>query len=169
MSDHDEDDILDTYVNRAEGARRGAVISNEGKTRITMYLDNDVIEHFRKVATAKGRGYQTEINSCLRQVMARELEDAMTGSANENANRWKVDASRMVLHCTDLMFEDLTVLVREHQDMHRLVLGRATLSTRGGRILCAVDDSDESMASGVGGGTGDDACRVPAYLLARQA
>ena len=59
------DDILETYVNDAGTARRGAVLSSEGKTRITMYLDNGVLEHFRKVATAKGRGYQTEINDCL--------------------------------------------------------------------------------------------------------
>lgn len=61
---NDEDD-LDTYVNDAKTARRGAVLSREGKTRITMYLDNAVLDHFREVATAKGRGYQTEINDYL--------------------------------------------------------------------------------------------------------
>lgn len=75
MSNHDQDDILDTYVNRASGARRGAAISNEGKTRITMYLDNDVLNHFRNVAGAKGRGYQTEINQCLRQVIESKVDD----------------------------------------------------------------------------------------------
>ena len=68
----ENDDILDAYTNDSRGARRGAVISSEGKTRITIYLDNDVLDHFRKVATAKGRGYQTEINNALKHVIDAE-------------------------------------------------------------------------------------------------
>jgi uncharacterized protein (DUF4415 family) len=37
-----------------------------GKTRITIMLDNDVIEVFRKRAEKAGRGYQTMINEALR-------------------------------------------------------------------------------------------------------
>lgn len=55
-----------------EKARRGSVIQSTGKTRVTMYLDDDVIDHFRKMATEQGRGYQTEINACLRQAISRE-------------------------------------------------------------------------------------------------
>lgn len=62
---NNDDDILDSYVNDAGTARRGAVLSSEGKTRITIYLDNGVLEHFREVATGRGRGYQTEINDHL--------------------------------------------------------------------------------------------------------
>lgn len=47
-------------------ARRGAVIPSPGKTRITIMLDNDVIEHFRTRAEAEGTGYQTLINALLR-------------------------------------------------------------------------------------------------------
>ena len=46
--------------------KRGAVIPSPGKTRITIMLDDDVIEHFRKAAEATGTGYQTMINSALR-------------------------------------------------------------------------------------------------------
>jgi uncharacterized protein (DUF4415 family) len=46
--------------------KRGAVISSPGKTRITIMLDNDVIEAFRAKAEAAGRGYQTLINEILR-------------------------------------------------------------------------------------------------------
>ena len=49
------------------GATRGAVVSNKGKTRITIHLDNDVLEAFRERADAAGRGYQTMINEALRQ------------------------------------------------------------------------------------------------------
>ena len=59
--DHDFDNI-----------RRGAVIKDAGKTRVTMYLDNDVLDHFRTVATRKGHGYQTEINAVLRGCMTGE-------------------------------------------------------------------------------------------------
>ena len=48
-------------------ARRGAVISSPGKTRITIMLDDDVIEHFRSQAEAEGVGYQTLINALLRK------------------------------------------------------------------------------------------------------
>ena len=47
-------------------AKRGAVISSPGKTRITIMLDDDVIETFRAKAEAAGRGYQTLINESLR-------------------------------------------------------------------------------------------------------
>jgi uncharacterized protein (DUF4415 family) len=47
-------------------AKRGAVVPTTGKTRITLYVDNDVIEHFRVVSEKTGRGYQTLINEALK-------------------------------------------------------------------------------------------------------
>jgi len=47
-------------------AKRGAVVKQTGKSRITIYLDNDIIELFRKKAEDKGTGYQSEINIALR-------------------------------------------------------------------------------------------------------
>ena len=47
--------------------KRGAVIPQRGKTRITVYVDNDVLEELRKRADAAGRGYQTLMNELLRQ------------------------------------------------------------------------------------------------------
>ncbi len=49
--------------------KRGAIVPQPGKTRITIMLDNDVIEHFRTKAEAAGFGYQTEINRILREYM----------------------------------------------------------------------------------------------------
>jgi uncharacterized protein (DUF4415 family) len=46
--------------------KRGAVIPSPDKTRITIMLDDDVIEAFRAKAEAAGRGYQTLINEALR-------------------------------------------------------------------------------------------------------
>jgi len=46
--------------------KRGPVLASTGKTRITIMLDDDVIEYFRARAEAQGTGYQTMINSALR-------------------------------------------------------------------------------------------------------
>ena len=47
-------------------AKRGAVVPTTGKTRITLYLDNEVLDHFRVVSEKTGRGYQTLINETLK-------------------------------------------------------------------------------------------------------
>jgi uncharacterized protein (DUF4415 family) len=51
--------------------KRGAVIASPGKTRITIMLDDDVLEHFRTRAEAAGTGYQTLINAELHTAVAR--------------------------------------------------------------------------------------------------
>ncbi|MBM3318159.1 MAG: BrnA antitoxin family protein [Candidatus Eisenbacteria bacterium] len=51
--------------------RRGAVVPQTGKTRITIYIDDDVLQAFRERADACGRGYQTLINSALRDHLGR--------------------------------------------------------------------------------------------------
>ena len=50
--------------------KRGAVIKNRGKTRITIHLDDDVIDAFREKAEEAGRGYQTLINNALREYLS---------------------------------------------------------------------------------------------------
>ena len=50
--------------------KRGAVIKTRGKTRITIHLDDDVIDAFRVKAEEAGRGYQTLINDALRQYLS---------------------------------------------------------------------------------------------------
>lgn len=47
--------------------RRGPVIRQRNKTRITIHLDDEVLEAFRERADAAGRGYQTMINEALRE------------------------------------------------------------------------------------------------------
>ena len=55
-------------------ARRGAAVASPGKTRITIMLDDDVIEFFRAKAEAQGSGYQTMINAALRKALAGERQ-----------------------------------------------------------------------------------------------
>jgi hypothetical protein len=51
------------------GAKRGQVIKTPGKTRITIYIDDDILETFRDRSEAAGRGYQTMINEALRRAI----------------------------------------------------------------------------------------------------
>ncbi len=45
--------------------KRGAILSSVGKTRITIYLDNVIVERFRSLSRKSGKGYQTLINDAL--------------------------------------------------------------------------------------------------------
>lgn len=47
-------------------AKRGAVIPPTGKTRITIFLDDDILAAFRERADVQGKSYQTLINETLR-------------------------------------------------------------------------------------------------------
>ena len=63
-------------------AKRGAVVPTPaGKTRITIRIDDDVLEWFRKrVHEAGGGNYQTMMNQALRAHIEREeepLEDTL--------------------------------------------------------------------------------------------
>jgi uncharacterized protein (DUF4415 family) len=60
--------------------KRGSVIRQRGKTRITIHIDDEVLEAFRERADAVGRGYQTMINEALREHLgqSRERVDADT-------------------------------------------------------------------------------------------
>lgn len=51
--------------------KRGAVVPSSGKTRITIMLDDEVLEHFRECADSSGTGYQTMINSVLKSAVDR--------------------------------------------------------------------------------------------------
>ena len=52
--------------------KRGPIRSNKGKTRITIYLDNDVIDAYRQLGDDSGFGYQTLINDALRKTLSRQ-------------------------------------------------------------------------------------------------
>lgn len=73
-------------------ARRGALDPvSPGKTRITIRLDDDVLDWFRDRADAAGGGnYQTMINAALRDYVAQRaepLEDTLRRVVREEMNR----------------------------------------------------------------------------------
>lgn len=55
-------------------AKRGPVIDAKGKTRITIMLDDDVLQAFRERAANEGKGYQTLINESLRGALKARQE-----------------------------------------------------------------------------------------------
>jgi uncharacterized protein (DUF4415 family) len=57
-------------------AKRGPVVKlPPGKTRVTIRLDNDILDWFRKhVDEAGGGNYQTLINDALREYLAHQRE-----------------------------------------------------------------------------------------------
>ena len=52
--------------------KRGPVIPNKGKTRITIFIDTDILGWFRDEAEREGRGYQTAINQALRNYIKQD-------------------------------------------------------------------------------------------------
>jgi uncharacterized protein (DUF4415 family) len=61
-------------------ARRGPIVRQPGRTRVSIYLHDDLLKILRKRANAAGRGYQTMIDEALREYLGRSTEpvDAAT-------------------------------------------------------------------------------------------
>lgn len=55
------------------GGKRQALTGFKGRTRISIFVDNAVLEAFRSRAEAEGTGYQTMMNDALKQYL---LDDA---------------------------------------------------------------------------------------------
>jgi hypothetical protein len=50
--------------------KRGAVLPQKGKTRISIFIDNAVLDAFRARAERAGTGYQTMMNEALRKYLS---------------------------------------------------------------------------------------------------
>jgi len=59
--------------------KRGAIEpTGQGKTRITIRLDDDILEWFRSEVDSKGGGnYQTSINEALRQHIHQQTQEPL--------------------------------------------------------------------------------------------
>jgi len=58
--------------------KRGALLSSKGITRITIYIDDSVLEEFRARAEETGTGYQTMINDALNEYLSKTSEKPVT-------------------------------------------------------------------------------------------
>ncbi len=76
-------------------AKRGAAIASPGKTRITIMLDDEVIEAFRARAESAGAGYQTLINSVLRESVlgAKDNQKPVTAATLRHILREELQAA----------------------------------------------------------------------------
>ena len=57
--------------------KRGTVIPQKGKTRISIFIDDVVLDQFRARAEKGGTGYQTMMNEALRTYLS-ETENPIT-------------------------------------------------------------------------------------------
>ena len=78
--------------------KRGAVVASPGKTRITIMLDDDIIESFRAKAEDAGAGYQTLINAALRDALAtgNDKEKPLTVAALRRVLREELHAANKI-------------------------------------------------------------------------
>jgi uncharacterized protein (DUF4415 family) len=74
--------------------KRGAIAPSKGKTRITLYLDNEVLETFRERAENAGIGYQTLINETLKSHIKDSSEQPLTESALRRVLREELTSSK---------------------------------------------------------------------------
>jgi hypothetical protein len=70
-------------------AKRGAVMPQKGKTRISIFIDNAVLDAFRARADKAGTGYQTMMNEALRQYLS-EAEQPITETILRNVLRQEI-------------------------------------------------------------------------------
>lgn len=64
----------DTNATAAVPVRPGRPVKR--KTRITIYLDDEVLAQFRSESQQSGKGYQTLINAALRNRIAAQRTEA---------------------------------------------------------------------------------------------
>ena len=69
--------------------KRGAVIPQKGKTRISIFIDNAVLDAFRVRAEKAGTGYQTMMNEALRQYLSK-AEQPITETILRNVLREEI-------------------------------------------------------------------------------
>lgn len=74
--------------------KRGAIAPTKGKTRITIYIDDTVLEEFRARAEKAGGGYQTMINDALKAHLAEGDERPLTASVLRQVIREELPSTR---------------------------------------------------------------------------
>ena len=69
--------------------KRGAVIPQKGKTRISIFIDNSILAEFRERAEKAGTGYQTMMNEALRAYLSK-TESPLTEDVLRNVLREEI-------------------------------------------------------------------------------
>ncbi|MCK5719296.1 MAG: BrnA antitoxin family protein [Thiomargarita sp.] len=59
---------------------RGSILPTKGKTKITIYIDDSVLDAFRLRSEKAGTGYQTMMNNALKDYLNKNSEQPVTES-----------------------------------------------------------------------------------------
>jgi uncharacterized protein (DUF4415 family) len=71
-------------IPRRHQTKPGEVPLSDCKVRVTMYVDGDVLEYFkRRAAAPHAAPYQTQINNELRAIMERDQGDPFSSLVND--------------------------------------------------------------------------------------
>jgi uncharacterized protein (DUF4415 family) len=71
-------------IPRRHQTKPGEVTLSDCKVRVTMYVDGDVLEYFkRRAAQSHAAPYQTQINNELRAIMERDQGDPFSSLVND--------------------------------------------------------------------------------------
>ncbi len=92
--DIDLSEVPEVTSEQLTGARVRSALEDvpEGKTRVTMYLDNTVVQFFKMMAGS--RGYQTLINETLAKfIRQRDLEDMIRRVVREELSDSKRESA----------------------------------------------------------------------------
>ena len=73
----DEYDFTDVKPAAEIPALKRLTASGHDKTRITINIDSDIVDAFRRRADELGRPYQPMINAALREYLAREGSESL--------------------------------------------------------------------------------------------
>jgi BrnA antitoxin of type II toxin-antitoxin system len=72
--------------------KRGALLPAKGKTRITIYIDDAVLDDFRRRAEKAGTGYQTMMNEALKAYLTGSKGAPVTESVLRRVLREEIPA-----------------------------------------------------------------------------
>jgi uncharacterized protein (DUF4415 family) len=73
--------------------KRGAVVPATGKTRITIYLDDQIVKQFKAQSEKTGKGYQTLINDALQSYLSGQ-DKSLTADAVRKIVREELTANQ---------------------------------------------------------------------------
>jgi hypothetical protein len=74
--------------------KRRALLPSKGKTRITIYIDDAVLDEFRARADEAGIGYQTMMNEILKAYLAGGADRPVTEGVLRRVIREELPATR---------------------------------------------------------------------------
>ncbi len=80
--------------------KRGALLLSKGKTRITIYIDDAVLDEFRARADEAGTGYQTMMNEALKTHLADGTDRPVTERVLRRVIREELPAARRAARST---------------------------------------------------------------------